>query len=48
VREIDLDVVPLLEAERAGSFVGAEAQERLGRDHIAAPGLAARDSFELA
>src|SRR5947207_12598711 len=46
--EVDLDVVPLLEAERARSFVRAEAEQRLGRDHIAAAALAACDPLELA
>src|SRR5512133_1509058 len=46
--EIDLDGVPLLEPERAGAFVGTEAQEALRRDHVAAAALPARDPFELA
>jgi CDP-diacylglycerol--glycerol-3-phosphate 3-phosphatidyltransferase len=46
--EIDVDVVPLLEPERAGAFVGTEAQEALRRDHVAAAALPARDPFELA
>ena len=36
VGEVDLDVVPLLEPERAGALVGAEAEQRLGRDDVAA------------
>src|SRR5437588_9741143 len=46
--KIDLDVIPLLEAERAGALVRAEAEQRLGRDHVAASALAAGDPFELA
>src|SRR5439155_19786841 len=45
--EINLDVVPLLESERAGALVRAEAEQGLGRDHVAASALAARDPFEL-
>jgi CDP-diacylglycerol--glycerol-3-phosphate 3-phosphatidyltransferase len=46
--EIDLDVVPLLEPERAGAFVGAEAQEALRGDDVSAAALPARDPLELA
>src|SRR5438445_12018746 len=46
--EVDFDVVPSLESERAGAFVGAEAEQRLGGDDVAAPTLAACDSLELA
>jgi CDP-diacylglycerol--glycerol-3-phosphate 3-phosphatidyltransferase len=48
VAEVDLDVIPLIEAERARALVGAEAQQRLCGDDIAAARLAARDSLQLA
>src|SRR2546423_5791675 len=47
VPEIDLDVVPTLKAECAGALVGAEAQERLGGDDVAAAALTAGDALEL-
>ncbi len=46
--QIDLDVVPLLEADRAGAFVCSEAEQCLGRDDVASACLTARDSLELA
>jgi len=45
---VDLDVGPLLEPERARAFVGAEAEERVGRQHVSAAGLAAGDPVQLA
>src|SRR5439155_26412615 len=48
VAEVEVDVIPLLEPERAGAFVGAEAEQRLGGDDVAAARLAPRDSLELA
>ncbi len=45
--QVDLDVVPVLETESAGALVGAEAEERLGGDDMAASALASRDSLEL-
>lgn len=48
VREVDLDVVPLLEPQRAGAFVGAEAEQRLGGDDAAPARLTSSDSLELA
>jgi CDP-diacylglycerol--glycerol-3-phosphate 3-phosphatidyltransferase len=46
--QVDLDVVPFLQTERARTLVGAEAEQRLRRDHVPAAGLAARDSLQLA
>src|SRR4051812_12054360 len=46
--EIDQDVVPLLEAERACTFVGAEAQKRFRRDDVPPARLTPRYSLELA
>jgi CDP-diacylglycerol--glycerol-3-phosphate 3-phosphatidyltransferase len=43
-----VDVIPSFEAEGARAFVGAEAEECLGGDDVAAARLAPRDSFELA
>src|SRR5262249_19532702 len=48
MRKVDLDVVPVLETERAGALVRAEAEQRLGRNDVAAPALSARDPLELA
>src|SRR5690242_8064344 len=48
VSQVDLDVVPLLEAERACAFVRAEAEQRLGGDDVAAAALPPRYPFELA
>jgi CDP-diacylglycerol---glycerol-3-phosphate 3-phosphatidyltransferase len=48
VGEIDLNVVPLVESERARALVGAEAEQRLAGDDVAASGLAPDDSLELA
>src|SRR6266516_6904411 len=45
--EIDLDVVPFLEAERSRPLVGAVAEERPRREHVAAAGLPSSDSLEL-
>ena len=42
------DVVPLLETKRTRSFVGTEAEQRLGRDDVTTARLPARDSLELA
>ena len=46
--EIDQDVVPLLEAERACTLVGAEAEKRLRGDDVSPAHLTSRDSLELA
>src|SRR5918911_3778770 len=46
--EVDLDLVPLLEAERAGALVRAEAEQRLGGDDVAPATLPACDALELA
>ena len=48
MRKVDLDVIPFLEAERARALVGAEAEQRLGGDDVAAARLAPRDPLELA
>src|SRR6478735_3034076 len=45
--EADQHVVPLLEAERACTFVGAEAEQRLRGDDASPAGLTSRDSLEL-
>jgi hypothetical protein len=47
VGKIDLDVVPMFEAERPGALVGAEAEQRLGGDDAAPTALAPGDSLEL-
>src|SRR5439155_1337736 len=48
VVEVDVRVGPRLEPERGRPLVGAAAEQHVGRDHPALPGLAARDAFELA
>jgi hypothetical protein len=48
MREIHEDVVPLLEAERACTLVGSEAEKRLRRDDVSPARLTSRDSLELA
>ncbi len=48
MRQVDLDLVPFLEPERPRALVGAEAEQRLGGDDVAATRLAPRDSLELA
>src|SRR5919204_796776 len=48
VREVDLDVVPVVQPERARPLVGAEAEQRLGGEDVAPAGPAACDSLELA
>ena len=48
VPEVDLDVGPALEPERARALVGAEAEQTLGAEHAAPACLAARDALELA
>src|SRR5207253_11232082 len=48
VLEIDAHVVPLLEAERPCTLIGAVAKQRVRREDVTPAGLAARDPFELA
>ena len=48
VLEVDLDLRPRLEPERAAALVGAEAEQPLGREDAARPRLAAGDPLELA
>ena len=45
--EIHHDVVPLLDAERPCTFVGAEAEKRLRGDDASPARLTSRDSLEL-
>ena len=45
---VDDRVGPRLEAERGGTFVRAEREQRIDRDDATLAGLAARDAFELA
>src|SRR4051795_4237549 len=45
--EIDLDVGPLLEPERAGSLVCTDAEQRLVRDDVTSTALPACDALEL-
>src|SRR3954465_11367242 len=45
--QVDLDVVPLLEAEGAGAFVGTEAEQRVGGDDVAAATLPPCNPLEL-
>src|SRR5919199_3245661 len=46
--EVDADVRPALEPERARALVGAVAEQPLRREHVPLPALAARDPLELA
>ena len=48
VREVDLDLRPLLEPERRRTLVRSNRQESVDRHDVAAPGLPPRDSVELA
>ena len=46
--EIDEHVVPVLEAERACTLVGTEAEKRLRGDDVSPTRLTPRDPLELA
>src|SRR5204863_5399639 len=46
--DVDLDIGPRLDAERAGAFVRAVTEERLRREDVPAAGLSSRDPLELA
>src|SRR5438105_2678673 len=46
--QIDLDVLPRLEAKRAGALLRTAAEQGLDREHVAPARLAPRDSLELA
>ncbi len=48
MREVDEHVVPLLEPEGSGPFVGAVAEKRFRRQDVASPGLTTRNALELA
>src|SRR6184192_3173000 len=46
--EIDADLPPRFEPERCGALVGAEAEQRVRRDDVAAAGAASCDALQLA
>ena len=48
VIQVDLDLGPRLEPQRAAAFVGAEAEQPLRREDAAGAGLAPGDPFQLA
>src|SRR5262249_34231193 len=46
--QVDGGVVPLVDPECGGALVGSEAEERVGRDDVAAASVPSRDALELA
>src|SRR5262245_57072075 len=46
--QVDRGVVPLADPDCGGALVGSEAEQRVGRDDVAAAGVPPRDALELA